>query len=359
MARRVYADDPHWVPPLVFERLDTLDPRKNPFFDHAEVACWIARRGSVPVGRISAQINRAHLARHNDATGHFGFLEADDDQGVFDALLGTAEAWLRARGMRHVVGPYSLSINEESGLLVDGFDTPPSFMMGHARPYYARRLAAAGYVKTKDLIAYAYDTSVEPNPALAASFARAARKHQIVFRPADMKRFDSEVTTIFDIFNDAWEANWGFVPFSAKELDHVATSLKPILRADDVAIADIEGEAVAMAVSFPNINEAIADLNGRLLPFGWAKLLWRLKVRGTKSARLALMGVRRKFHGTPTGAALAIGVVDQIRRAHLRRGTLSGELSWVLEDNLATRRMIEMYGAKPYKTYRLFTKDLG
>lgn len=359
MARRIYASDPHWVPPLVFERLDNLDARKNPFFDHAEVACWIARRDGLAVGRISAQVNRAHLARHNDATGHFGFLEADDDQEIFDALLGTAEAWLRERDMKHVVGPFSLSINEESGLLIAGFDTPPLVMMGHARPYYAKRLAAAGYVKAKDLFAYAYDASVEPAPTLAASLARATRKHDIRFRPADMKRFASEVTTIFDIFNDAWDGNWGFVPFSAKELDHVAATLKPILRADDVAIAEIDGEAVAMAVSFSNVNEAIADLRGRLLPFGWAKLLWRLKVRGTKTARLALMGVRREFHGTTRGAALALGVIDTLRSAHLRRGTRGGELSWVLEDNLPTRRLIEMYGAKPYKTYRLFTKDLG
>ena len=359
MARRIYADDPHWVAPLTFERLDSLDPRKNPFFEHADVAFWIARRGGIPVGRISAQVNRAHLARHEDATGHFGFLEAEDDQDVFDALLATAEGWLRERGMKHVVGPFSLSINMESGLLVDGFDTPPSVMMGHARPYYAPRLTAAGYAKIKDLFAYAYDTTVEPNPALAASFARAARKHRIRLRPAEMKRFADEVATIFAIFNDAWDDNWGFVPFSAKELDHLAATLKPILRPDDVAIAEIDGEAVAMAVSLSNVNEAIADLDGRLLPFGWAKLLWRLKVRGTKSARLALMGVRRKFHGTATGAALALGVIDTIRQAHLRRGTLRGELSWVLEDNLPTRRMIEMYGAKPYKTYRLYTRDLG
>ncbi len=231
-------------------------------------------------------------------------------------------------------------------------------MMGHARPYYAEYLEAAGYAKAKDLIAYAYDAAVDPNPALTALVERTTSKHGIRFRNADMKRYDDEVRTIFEIFNDAWSDNWGFVPFSAAELDHVAASLKPLLRADDVAIAEMDGEAVAMAVSMSNINEVIADFGGRLLPLNWAKLLWRLKVQGTKTARLALMGVRRRHQGGAISAALAIGVIDRLRLAHRRRGTLRGELSWVLEDNKPTRRIIEKYGARPYKTYRLYARDL-
>lgn len=358
MPRRLYADDPMWVEPLLFERLQHLDPRKNPFFAHADVAYWMARRDGRPVGRISAQVNRAHLQRHNDATGHFGFLEAEDDPAVFGALLRTAEGWLRDRGLRRILGPFTLSINEESGVLVEGFDTPPCFMMGHAPPYYAPRLEAAGYAKAKDLIAYAYDTTVDPDPSLVALVERAFSKHDIRVRTVDMKRYDEEVRIIFEIFNDAWMDNWGFVPFSPAELDHVAASLKPLLRADDVAIAEINGEAVAMAVSMSNVNEVIADFGGRLLPFNWARLLWRLKVRTPKTARLALMGVRRRYHRSALSAALALGVIHQIRRAHRQRGTLHGELSWVLEDNKPTRRIIEMYGAKPYKLYRLYAKDL-
>jgi hypothetical protein len=358
MPRRIYAGDPFWVRPLLFERLQHLDPRKNPYFAHAEVAYWIARRDGVPVGRISAQVNQNHLLRHNDATGHFGFLEAEDRQDVFAALLGAAETWLRDRGMSRILGPFSLSINDESGVLVDGFDTPPFFMMGHARPYYGRRLEAAGYIKAKDLIAYAYDTAIEPDPSLATFVERAVSKHDIRFRNLEMKRYRDEVRTIFDIFNDAWSENWGFVPFTAEELDHVATSLKPLLHADDIAIAEMDGEAVAMAVSMTNVNEAIADLGGRLVPLNWAKLLWRLKVRGTKTARLLLMGVRRRYHGGALSAALALGVIHQIRVAHRRRGTLHGELSWILEDNRPTRRIIEMYGAKPHKTYRLYAREL-
>lgn len=359
MAQRIYAGDPFWVRPLVLERLQHLDPRRNPFFAHAEVGYWVARRYGVPVGRISAQVNHAHLSRHGDATGHFGFIEAEDSDEVFAALLSTAEAWLRQRGMRRVIGPFTLSINDESGLLVSGFTAPPFFMMGHARPYYGSRIEAQGYVKAKDLIAYAYDTAAEPDPSLASLVARAVRKHDVRFRGLNMKRYDDEVRTIFAIFNDAWSDNWGFVPFTHEELEHVAGSLKPLLRRDDVAIAEIGGEPAAMAVSFSNVNEAIADLRGRLLPFNWAKLIWRLKVRGTKTARLPLMGVRRRYQGGALSAALALGVIDRLRVAHRRRGTLRGELSWVLEDNQATRRIIEMYGAKPYKTYRLYAKDLA
>jgi hypothetical protein len=358
MAQRIYAGDPFWVRPLLFERLRHLDPRKNPFFAHAEVGYWIARRYGVPVGRISAQVNQAHLSQHNDATGHFGFLEAEDSDEVFAALFEAAEDWLRERGMRRVIGPFTLSINDESGLLVSGFASPPFFMMGHARPYCGTRVEAQGYAKTKDLIAYVYDTAAEPDPSVPGLVERTARKHGIRLRGLDMKRYDDEVRTIFSIFNDAWADNWGFVPFTAEELDHVAGLLKPLLRADDVAIAEIDGEAVAMAVSISNVNEAIADLRGRLLPLNWAKLIWRLKVRGTKTARLALMGVRRRYHGGALGAALALGVVDRIRAAHRRRGTVQGEVSWILEDNRPTRRMIEMYGAKAYKTYRLYAKDL-
>jgi hypothetical protein len=359
MARRIYAGDPFWVQPLLLERLRHLDPRKNPFFAHAEVGYWLARRNGAPVGRISAQVNQAHLSRHGDATGHFGFIEAEDSNEVFAALLGTAEDWLRRRGMRRGVGPFTLSINDESGLLISGFASAPFFMMGHARPYYGARVEAQGYSKVKDLIAYRYDSAAEPDPSLASFVERAIRKHDIRFRGIDMNRYDDEVRTIFEIFNDAWSENWGFVPFTREELDHVAGSLKPLLRPDEVAIAEIDGEPVAMAVSISNVNEAIAGLHGRLLPFNWAKLLWRLKVRGTKTARLPLMGVCRRYHGGSLSAALALGVIERLRLAHRRRGTVGGELSWVLEDNHSTRRIIEMYGSKPYKIYRLYEKELA
>ncbi len=359
MPKALYADDPNWVPPLLFERLHHLDVRKNPYFDHAEAAYWVACRDGRLVGRISAQADRAHLDLHDAATGHFGFLEAEDDPDVFRILLATAEDWLRQRNLTRALGPFSLSINDESGLLIEGFETPPYLMMGHARPYYAHRLEQQGYTKAKDLIAYAYDLSTEPPATIRAFVDKAKAENDLRFRPMDKSRFGAELAMVVEIFNDAWSGNWGFLPFSEPEMRYLANNLKPLLRADDVAIAEIGGKPVAMAVSLPNVNEAIADLGGRLLPFGWAKLIWRLKVRGTKSARMPLMGVRRQYQGSPLTAALMIGVLDLIRVSHRARGTERSELSWILEDNRPTRRLIEKFGGRAYKTYRVYEKDLS
>lgn len=358
MPRELYRDDPNWVAPLLFERLQHLDPRKNPYFDHAEAAFWIAWRGDRPVGRISAQLDQVHLSHHRDGTGHFGFLEAEDDPGVFGLLFETAENWLRDRDLTRVLGPFSLSINDESGLLVDGFDSPPCLMMGHARPYYARRIEEQCYAKIKDLIAYTYDVSTELPETLRAFVRKAQLENDLRFRPLDMANYDAELALIVDIFNDAWSDNWGMLPFNEAEMRHLARSLKPLVRAEYVAIAEIAGEPAAMAVSLPNVNEAIADLNGRLLPFGWAKLLWRLKVRGTSTARVPLMGVRRAHQGSPLSSALMLGAIDFIRVYHRKRGTKYAELSWILEDNRPVRRLIEMFGGRPYKTYRLYGKNL-
>jgi hypothetical protein len=356
---RLYRDDPNWVPPLAFERLQHLDAKKNPYFASAEMACWLVWQGERCVGRISAQMSRAHLEHHHDATGHFGFLEAEDDAEVFAALFDAAETWLRARGLRRAMGPFSLSINDESGLLIEGFDTPPYIMMGHARPFYAARVAEQGYAKSKDLIAYAFD----PQAPLPAGACRMLEKlgslPGISFRKIDMRRFDQELRTILDIFNDAWAGNWNFLPMSPAEVRHLGASLKPLLRPEFVVIGEVEGEPAAMTVTLPNVNEAIADLGGSLLPLGWLKLLWRLKLRGTQSARMPLMGVRRRYHGTPRGAALALGVIDAVRRQHRDYGTRSAELSWVLEDNRPTREIIELVGGRAYKTYRIYEKALS
>lgn len=354
----LYRDDPCWVPPLIFERREHLDPKKNPFFDHAEIGLWLAWRGGRPVGRISAQIDQAYLERYNDATGHFGLLEAVNDDEVFAGLLNCAGDWLRARGMARVVGPFSLSINEESGLLVDGFETPPSIMMGHVHPYYGARVEAQGFTKVKDLVCYRY--SLEgPVPAIVEKFVtKASRDKRLTVRPVSLRNFHTDLTKILDIFNDAWSQNWGYVPMSDAEIGHMAKALKPIIRPEAAVIAELDGVPVAMAVSLPNINEAIADLDGKMLPFGWLKLLWRIKVKTPKSARMALMGVRREFHGSPLGAALAFSVLSTIRDGQRRLGVKGGELSWILEDNMAMRRMVEQFGAEPYKTYRIYERAL-
>ncbi len=354
---RLHADDRNWVQPLMFERLEHLNPKRNPWFDHAEVAFWLACRPGRPVGRISAQVDHLHLERHADATGHFGFLEAEDDAEVFAALFEAAEAWLKARGMRRVTGPFSLSINDESGLLVEGFETPPYVMMGHAPRYYAPRVEEQGYRTAKNLIAYIYDVTAPPLRA-KRMLDRLGQGAGLSFRPMDMRRFDEELQMIVDIFNEAWSDNWSFVRMTPAEARYMGKNLKPIIRPEHAWIGEVEGEPAAMTVALPNLNEAITDLNGRLLPFGWAKLLWRLKIRGTRSGRMALMGVRKRYQGTPRGAALAVGVVEAMRSWHAAHGAKQAELSWVLEDNRPVRDMIELLGGQAYKTYRIYEKSL-
>lgn len=355
----IYRDDPAWVPPLLLERREHLDPRKNPFFEAAEARFWLARRGGRPVGRISAQVNHAYLARHHDATGHFGMLEAEDDAEVFQALFATAEDWLRGQGMRRAVGPFNLSINEDCGLLVEGFQHSPSMLMGHARPYYGTQVEALGYRKVKDLICYHYDTSVGLPASATHILGKMAKSKSLKVRSLDMRRYHEDLAVIMEIFNDAWSDNWGFVPMSPSELRHMAKALKPIVRPESVAIAELDGVPAAMAIGLPNVNEAIADLDGRLLPFGWAKLLWRLKVKSPKSARMPLMGVRKAHHGSMMGAALAISVIEHVRLGQKALGVEDGELSWILEDNLPMRRMIEQFGGVAYKTFRMYERDLA
>jgi hypothetical protein len=277
---------------------------------------------------------------------------------VFARLLETAEAWLRQRGIRHVQGPFSFSINEESGLLIDGFGSSPSIMMGHARPYYGAHVEALGYRKAKDLVAYYYDATLKPIPSVMAMVAKAKTSGTLVFRPLSKKNLKRDLAIIIDIFNDAWSDNWGFVPMTDAEIEALGKNLKMLITEEFVSIAEFRGEPAAMAVSLPNINDWIKDLDGRLMPFGWAKLAWRLLARPPHSIRIPLMGVRKSYRATALRAALAIGVVESLRSYHLSRGTLHGELSWILEDNLAMRHMIVAMGGTPHKTYRIYEKGL-
>ncbi len=355
---RIYRNDPAWVPPLLMERRDHLNPAKNPLFHQAETAFWIARSEGEAVGRISAQVNHSHLTRYQDGTGQFGLLDAVDDPAIYQALLGAAEGWLRERGMTRVQGPFSLSINEESGLLVEGFDTPPSILMGHHAPHAGGQLESLGYAKAKDLLAYHLDLE-HPQAKIAARLVQKARNSdEIVIRPLSFRRFESELRTIMDIYNDAWSQNWNFLPFDDAAIAHMAKALRPLIEADHIAIAEYRGQACAMAVTLPNINEAISDLDGRLLPVGWAKLLWRLKRRKLTTARMPLMGVRRAHHGTILGAALAFAVIQEVRDSARRRGVESAELSWILEDNSGVKDVIQAVGGRHYKTYRIYQKAL-
>jgi hypothetical protein len=297
-----------------------------------------------------------HLERYKDATGFFGMLESEDNIETFQALLNTAESWLHSQGMVCCRGPFNLSINQECGLLVAGFDTPPSMMMGHALPYYAGRIEECGYSKEKDLLAYIVEGDVEPSPARRTIIKRA--KGRIQARPLRKKHFQEDLDIIFSIFNDAWSDNWGFVPFTQKELEHMANDMKLLIKDELVSIAEVDGEPAAFMVALPNLNEVIHDCDGRLLPFGWLKILWRLKVRYPESTRVMLMGVLKKYHNSLLGAALAYTVIDEVQKAGIKCGIKKVELSWILEDNTAMRNIIRDGGAREYKTYRIFSKDL-
>lgn len=357
----LYKDDPNWVAPLLIDRQIHFDKAHNPFFQHAEVAFWLAYRDGTPVGRITAQIDALHLARYNDATGHFGYIEAIDDPAVFNALLTTAEAWLRSKGMRRCVGPISFSMWDEPGLLVEGFDTPPSVLMGHALPYYQSRLTALSYTSVQDLLAYDYAKDIPMAPGMVRIIDRTKEQHKLHFRTMrmDRKNFKAEVDLLLDILNDAWSDNWGFVSMTQAEIDDMAAVFRLLLRPEAVVIAEYDGEAAGFCLTLPNINEAIADLNGRLFPFGIFKLLWRLKISGTRSARMAMMGVRRKWQNSSVGAALAMSIIQRSRDSHASRNVLRGELSWILDSNERIKHMLSLIGATVYKRYRIFEKPLG
>ncbi|MEE4263564.1 MAG: N-acetyltransferase [Desulfobacteraceae bacterium] len=351
----LYQDDPMWVPPLILERRSQLAP-KNPYFEHATYNSWIAYRDGKPVGRICAQIDQLHLDRYQDATGFFGMLEAENNPATFQLLMETAENWLRQKGMRRVAGPYNLSINQELGLLVDGFDTPPVMMMGHALPYYAERVEENGYGKEKDLLAYIVDTDVEPPRAMKTITARTRNRIQTRF--LNKSNFTAELNLIRDIFNDAWSQNWGFVPWTDSEFQHLGKDLKMIVDEDLVVFASMDGEPAAFMVVLPNINEAIRDLDGRLLPFGWLKLLWRLKVKYPATGRVPLMGVRRQYHDSLLGAALAFSLISALEHPVINHGIKKLEMSWILEDNRGMRDILETLGGRVYKTYRIYSKRL-
>ena len=351
------AHDPNWITPLDMERAESFSPKHNPLFSHTEVQFWLAVRNGRDVGRISAQIEATNVEK-GDMTGYFGLIAAEDDPAIFKALFDTAEAWLKARGMTQVIGPFNLGINEEAGLLVQGFDTPPMLLMGHDQPYVAQQVEGAGYAKAKDIYAY-LSTIADPLPRAAQLLLKRKRPANITMRTLSFKDYRRDIDSISEIFNQAWMDNWRFSPLSPEDTDHLAKALKPILNEKLVWFVDVDGEPAGFGVCLPNLNEALQGLDGKLLPLGWAKLLWRLKVSGVKTCRVPLMGVKRKFAGTFTGAVAPFLIIDAMRSEALKMGYEKVELSWVLEDNLPMRSFCENFGALPYKTYRLFEKALS
>ncbi|MEO0973124.1 MAG: N-acetyltransferase [Pseudomonadota bacterium] len=352
----LYGDDPHWIPPLRLERKDALSP-KAPFFAHAEWQGWVAYDGATPVGRITAQIDELYEPRHGEAAGFFGMLEAPDDATYFEQLFATAKTWLRERQRTSAIGPFNLGVNQEVGVLVDGFDSPPYFMMGHHRPYYATRIEQAGLRPVQDMLAYEI-LMADYAPPRVLTMLRKRYLNDVTFRPVNTRRLDEDLEAMRDVFNDAWADNWGFVPFTEAEFRAIGHELLMITPTEFIQIAELDGRPVAFIVLLPNVNAAIRDLDGGLLPFGWAKLLWRLKTHRVPSGRVPLMGVRREYHFTKLGPGLSLSLIDAIREPAERRNMSHFELSWILESNAGMRNIIESIGGYENKRYRMYACDL-
>jgi hypothetical protein len=353
--RSIYATDPHWIAPLDFEQRQRFSP-SNHFFQHASWQGWVAFRDGSPVGRVTAQVDQLHQRLYEDKVGYFGMIEAHDDPLVFSALFEEAQSWLRKQGMQTVRGPFNLHVNEEVGLLVEGFQYPPYILMGHARPYYETRILELGFQPVQDMLAYHVRPDFEA-PAVMTKLAQRV-SDRVVVRPLRRDQVATEAEILRNIFNDAWANNWGFVPLEQEDFADTVKTLTLLMPDDYVQIAEYDGEPVAFMVALPNINEAARDLGGKLLPFGWLKLLWRLKVRHPRTARVPLMGVRQAFQHTRLGPTLAFMVTDAVRKALHERGVKDVEMSWILEDNAGMRNIIETVGGVVYKRYRIFEKAL-
>ena len=351
----VYANDPMWVPPLRLERRWHFS-KSNPFFEHGEWQAWIAYRDNKPVGRISAQIDQLHRQRYGADTGHFGLLESVNDKEVFSALMQTAEKWLAERGTKHISGPYNFSINQECGVLVSGFDTPPMIFMPHSPKWYGQLLEEQGYHPLKDLLAYLLKVDREfPKimRILVDKFSTRVRT-----RALRRNQLKVEMEILRGIFNDAWSDNWGFVPFTEAEFAELGSTFRFLLKDEYIQIVEVDGVPAAFMVVLPNLNEVFAKLNGSLFPLGWFHLIKKLKFDEISTGRIPLMGVRKKFQNTPLGAALACMIIDAPREIGFANGLREIEVSWILEDNKSMRGMIEKAGIPEYKRYRIFGKTL-
>ena len=354
----VYKGDPAWVPPLKSEVHALLDPKKNPWFGHGRAALFLATRGDQVVGRISAQIDDLVQIHMEPGLGQWGLFEALDGEAAA-ALVAHAETWLRTNGMTKALGPISISIWDEPGLLIDGFDQPPMVMMGHHRPAYRAWIEAAGYAKAKDLYTYELDIRIDMVPLIDRLIKAGEKNPRIRIRQVDKSKFDSEAAIILNLLNDAWSDNWGFVPLTEAEIAYAGKKLKPIIYEDLVRIAEVDGEPAAFMITLPDINELIADLDGRLFPFGWAKLLWRLRKPRTRRVRVPLMGVASKLQGNRIAGQLAFMLIEFTRRTCVEKyGVHYGEFGWVLEDNQGMMSIAQLPGANINHTYRIYQRGL-
>lgn len=358
-ANEVFKGDPNWVRPLDFELKERLSPKKNPFFKRADVVLFTATKDGKIVGRCSAQIDHEHLRVWKDETGFFGFFDTIDDEEVGKALLAAAETWLRERGMKRMRGPLSLYANEEIGILIDGFDSPPVLMMGHSRPYQARICEAAGLTKEKDLFCWRYGRDMVFPARILKAWEQVKSLPEVRLRSVDTSRMQAETEAIMDIYNDAWTGKWGYVPALPDEVAKVARDLKVILDEDLAFVAEIDGKVAGMCIMLPNVNEAIQDLGGKLLPTGFLKLLYRLKVRHPKSTRLMMLGIKSEYRHVKKYGGLSAAMYVEVAKRGAAKGYEWGELSWTREDDAPINLGIRAMGAKVYKKYRVYEKTIA
>ena len=357
----LYRGEAGWRPPLRMMQADQFNPKKNHGLDHLDVTYWLAKAGDLVVGRIASFVNRFHLKVHQDETGHFGFLDTDKaypDAGP--ALLKQAEEWLHGKGMKRIGGPFNFSVNEECGMLIDGFETPQMMLMPYGRPDYPALMDSCGYEKAVDTFAFLGHTHEGyPRPPIVTKMQDYVGKSaRLNIRPMKKGKFEEEITLAMDIFNDAWANNYNFVPYSDVQVQHMASEMKILIDPAGFWFGEVDGEAKGFILMLPNLNEAIRDLDGRLFPFGWAKLLWRLKIAGLKSARVPLNGIRQDIQKKRSGSALMLALFETCYAAVRPRGIENVELSWILEENIDVQNMIKLSSASIYKTYRLYTKVL-
>jgi hypothetical protein len=360
---RLYKDDPNWVPPLKGEALGLITPEKNGWFSHAKAQLFLAERDGKVVGRVSAHIDTLALTMSpaqgfGPGCGQFGLFDAEDGI-VGRALINAAEGWMRHQGMTRVLGPISMSVWEEPGLLVDGYDHPPTIMMGHAKPEYRDWIENAGYRQVKELLTYELDITVPFPPLLQRIIASGEKNPRIRIREVDKTKFDEEAAIILAILNDAWSDNWGFVPLTPPEIVDVGVKLKPIVFNDLIRIAEVDGRPVAFMITLPDLNEAIAPLKGSLLPFGWAKLLLFLRKPKVKTMRVPLMGVLKELQSSRMASQLAFMMIEYIKRDSVAHyGATRGEIGWILEDNQGMRSIADAIGCTVNKRYWIYEKTL-
>lgn len=354
----IYRDVPEWMPPLKFEVAQMLKA-KSAYCEHADARYFIARRNGKLVGRISAQVDTLVGETMGQGTGQFGYFDCEDNQETANALFSAAERWLKEKGMTRAIGPFNPSVNEEVGLLIEGFDTPNVMLMPHGRPYYRGLVEAEGYSKIKELYAYDYDVRPGLEPKFMKMVDWADNHKDISFRFIDKKTRTADIVLALKIFNEAWKDNWGFTPMTEREGERFRKSLALILQPELGAFAYYKGEPVAFMMVLPDINQLTKDMNGNLLPFNWLKLLYRLKRRRFPRLRVPLLGTVKEHQQSRVGGILSICLIEKIRQNTPVFGTTHAELSWILEDNPGINNMLSSIGGIIYKRYGVFEKALA